>query len=185
MGIFSKLLVAGAVGLGINQLSKNVMTSKKEAKKEIERKSNVCKFDGEINKEEFRLIVEKALKNSKRIIGYSIKGPIINCKVLSQTGSTTWSFKIDFNDYGRLTGRYWLFNSNLDSTIPTNVAEKIKNHILNFPDCLDDEFKKELLIRKERILEFEQENSNCPYCGTKIKDLNSCSCKKCGRRLSF
>lgn len=64
-------------------------------------------------------------KRIKRIKDIVIVGPVVECVVTSQSGITDWSFSIDFNDYGDLTGRYWIYNENYDSQIPERVAEMI------------------------------------------------------------
>lgn len=63
----------------------------------------------------------------------NIEGPIVYGTVRSQSGISDWSFTIDFNDFGRITGSYWLSSDNRDSEIPSTIAKRMKSDIL---DCL-------------------------------------------------
>ncbi len=58
-------------------------------------------------------------------------GPVVYGIVESQSGLSEWSFTIDFNDYGHITGEYWITTDNDDSIIPERVAGRIREAILN------------------------------------------------------
>ena len=49
--------------------------------------------------------------------------------VRSNSGLTTWSARVDFNDYGHLTGNYWLETDNTESVIPEHFANSMQAEI--------------------------------------------------------
>lgn len=107
----------------------NRMNEDKEKRKaqEAARRANTpCFFDDNITEEEFERIVRKAVKSVKRITNVSVDGPVVYCTVRSQSGVSDWDFKLDFNDYGHITGNCWIDRDNYDSNIPDVVAERIQ-----------------------------------------------------------
>ncbi len=122
MGFLTGALITLAVGAGATLLFKGVAEEKK-------RKNTPCSFNDKITEEEFKYIAEAACSSIKRVIEVSVEGPIVNASVRSQSGISNWQFKIDFNDYGSVTGKYWLTNENSDSQIPSVIAERIKEEI--------------------------------------------------------
>ena len=126
MGFFSGLLMVGAAGLVL----KGISESRKEREEEERRRNTPCKFNKGLSKEDFAEIVEQAISGIKRKkMEISISGPIIKGVVVSQSGLSRWSFSIDFNDYGKISGKYWIKSENNDSTIPKHIAEEIKAKI--------------------------------------------------------
>ena len=110
--------------------------SKKEEEKillqneENDRRRKIkCSFDEGITKEEFSNIVSKVTKRIKRIKNVSITETVICGSVESQSGISTWSFLIDFNDYGHLTGKHWVTSDNEESNIPYRVGDMIEQEI--------------------------------------------------------
>ena len=86
-------------------------------------------------------------------------------------------FSIDYNDYGHITGKYWLRSENDDSPVPQVIAKKIRDAI---------ELK---LIKGE--LEGPQDEYICPRCGAVLNeqegfdpDNQSWVCKICGQQLT-
>lgn len=59
-------------------------------------------------------------------------GPIVYGKVDYRSGLTEWCFKIDFNDYGHVTGNYWLSSDNDDAKIPSYIANNISAGIIEY-----------------------------------------------------
>lgn len=49
--------------------------------------------------------------------------------VLSQSGISEWEFELDFNDYGKITGSYWIYSDNYDSMIPKALGNSIQEEI--------------------------------------------------------
>ena len=124
MGFLTTALLVGLAGAGVVMLVKDSI-------KELDRKGTPCNFDNGISKDEFNEIVEKELKAIKRINDFSINDTVIRARVRSQSGISEWRFTVDFNDYGKITGNYWLNSKNNDSQIPKSVAENIKKSIIS------------------------------------------------------
>ncbi|MGX7151863.1 MULTISPECIES: hypothetical protein [Enterococcus] len=49
----------------------------------------------------------------------------IKCNVKSNSGLSDWNFSGDFYDHGNLTGKYWIYSDNNDSTIPKVFMDNI------------------------------------------------------------
>ena len=96
---------------------------------EEKRLSFPCKFHDGISIEQFNAIVQRVAKRIKRIKRVEIKGASISCTVDSQTGSSSWNFSVDFNDWGHITGTYWLKRENPTSSIPDHFANEISSQI--------------------------------------------------------
>lgn len=86
------------------------------------------KFD-EVTEEEFQIIAKNVGKYTNRLIDFIVDKKTIYGIVESQSGLSDWKFKIDFNDYGHITGRYWIVSENEDSNIPYYIANNIKSVI--------------------------------------------------------
>lgn len=93
------------------------------------RQSVICNFEEGISLEEFYTIARKTAKEIKRIKNVDIDNGIITCKVVSQTGSTEWTFSADFNDWGHISGTRWIYTENFDSLIPEHYGNKVANEI--------------------------------------------------------
>ena len=109
-----------------NEASKE---EKEKIAEENRRKNTPCYFDGAISETDFQSIVKKAAKPIKRLKIMEIDGPIVHCSVRSTSGITTWKFTLDFNDYGKITGKCWSKIENKDSSIPDVFVEKIQDGI--------------------------------------------------------
>ena len=132
MGFWSKVLVAGATGYVINKLSKNV----KRQDNKNNRENIPCCFTKRLTEEEFEELAFRAAKRiNKKRISVEVYGAKVYGTVTSQSGLTEWDFTIDFNDYGSVTGTYWLWAENEDSLIPENIAEVMQSEIV---DLLSD-----------------------------------------------
>ena len=65
----------------------------------------------------------------KHLLNKEINNGEICFVVNSQSGLTTWQFTVDFNDYGQLSGTYWLSSENKDSVLPDKIANSIRSEI--------------------------------------------------------
>lgn len=133
MGFLLNALGVGLAVVGIKKIKHNI-------EEENRRKNTVCRFDGEISKEIFYNMVKRSGKGIRRITDLYAKETMVYGTVRSQSGISDWCFSIDFNDYGKLTGAYWLSTDNNDSDIPKTVANRIAEQINDFTDCVDDSF---------------------------------------------
>ena len=99
---------------------------------ETKRKNTPCHFEDGISKKQFKIIVKEVCKNIERLTVLKVDGTIIYGTVQSCSGITEWNFSIDFNDYGHITGQYWINSDNDDSVIPETIAQKVSSNIVLF-----------------------------------------------------
>lgn len=115
-------------------LIKTISAAKESAEEERRRKNTPCYFNDGISKEQFDVIVKRASKHIKRLTKLTVDGAIVHGTVRTQSGLSEWNFEIDFNDYGHITGRYWISSDNSDSNIPSHIADNITKMIHLFPE---------------------------------------------------
>lgn len=175
MGFLLKVLGVSLGVAGINRINHDI-------EEENRRKSIVCRFDGKISEEEFYVMVKQSGKGIRRITSLHAKGTMVYGVVRSKSGITDWCFKIDFNDYGKLTGKYWILSDNDDSDIPKIVASRIRQQIIDYNKCKED-VKEELDREKVQEGFAEQFNEYCPCCG-KLHDNQEMLCIYCGAKIS-
>ena len=201
MGLFSKIAVVGILTIGLKRIKKSseermIENNKIQAEErkhraeeqarraeEKKRINTEFEFNDGISQTDFEFIVKKTCNHIKRLVDYRIEGPIIYGQICSQSGATIWKFKIDFNDYGHLTGRYWLTNENPDSTIPHTTAIRIQRMIETHPSFVSSHSQSDAdydLLHKEQS---KQPNIPCPYCGHELKNQEAKFCPNCGKRL--
>lgn len=96
---------------------------------DAKRKYTPCKFKDGITYEDFSEIANRAQKRIKRIKEINISGAVIYCAVESQTGYSDWDFRVDFNDWGHVTGTYWKRTENYDSNIPKHFGDMVSGDI--------------------------------------------------------
>lgn len=182
MGILAWIIGAGVVGKILNDINK---VDEEEAERRVEeerRRNTPCRFVDGISESEFKKIVYKAGKRIRRITDISIDGAIVSCTYDSQSGLTEWEFTIDFNDYGHITGEYWLWCENDDSSVPDTMADHISDMIINYSGSVKE---KSTTINGYQY--DKQNNTNksvyCPYCGEKQFYEDSQYCFSCGSKL--
>lgn len=120
------IAIIGFLALLAHSTRKEADELKREEKR---RKSIPCQFDNGISEMEFQVFVKQIGRKIRRVTQLSIEGPIVYGEVISQSGLTKWNFEIDFNDYGHVTGKYWIFTENNDSNIPTYISDCVKEFI--------------------------------------------------------
>lgn len=86
-------------------------------------------FDQGISEEEFRAMAYEEAERLPRFKSLREFDGNVVVSLRSVTGKTRWSFGVDFNDFGELSGRYWLHTENDDSSIPKEYAERLKKRI--------------------------------------------------------
>lgn len=176
MGLLLKALGVGFAAAGVKKI-------KHSMEEEVKRKNTVCRFEDGISKEEFYVMVKRGGKGLRRVTSLYADGTMVYGTVRSQSGISDWCFRIDFNDYGSLTGAYWIYSDNHDSDIPKAVAHRIAQQIKNYPDCLDDAFEDELYREEVREEQQEKAGAYCPYCGKENHNEDAKFCMYCGMRF--
>ena len=147
MGAFSKLFAVGLAGVAIRGIAKSL----KENSEDKERRSIPCMFTDELTEEDFYAIAHRAIKKFKKNkVSLDVCGAVVYGTVESQTGLSEWEFSIDFNDYGEITGKYWIWAENDDSLIPEHIAENMEEEIVDILEEKNDEtptffFERELI----------------------------------------
>lgn len=131
--LFFGTALVGATAIGIGAALKS---GKKEKQRRLleeaeeERRQNIpCKFNNGIDENDFARIIKSTSKQFRRIKSASTTGAEVNIKYCSQSGITQYWASIDFNDYGEITGKYWINNENSDSNIPKAFADAISENI--------------------------------------------------------
>ena len=100
-----------------------------DSNEEVERKNTPCRFTSELTRDDFKEIAISVAKPIKRL-KVTVENEFIIGEVRTTSGINTWEFKLDFNDYGKITGKYWFRNrGNTDSQIPDSYAKQLKNSI--------------------------------------------------------
>lgn len=131
MGKLGWVIGVGVAGL----LVKGLVDSAKEDAEQERRRNTPCNFVDGFSEDEFEQLVRKSCKPIKRASIISINGPIVNGRFTSQNGLTDYDFRLDFNDYGHVTGNYWMKSGNSESSIPKRLGELIKAEIRNYQMC--------------------------------------------------
>lgn len=127
-GVISLGLIGGIVHMMIDSANEE-----EEARAEQERRVNTaCYFGDGISENEFKEIANQARKKIKRSFDISVNGPVVNGTVQSISGISEWHFTVDFNDYGHITGKYWLNSENKDSKLPKRFAEIMSTEIMAY-----------------------------------------------------
>ena len=148
MGAWEKLLGFGGAALvlyGISSARKNSMERAEQEEKERKalareeaklkkaiatekrRQNTPFCYPDYLTQEQFEEISKVSIKPmKKKFANYGVVDGKFYGTVISQSGISEWDFVVDFNDFGKLTGEYWLQSENEDSTIPRRVAETIR-----------------------------------------------------------
>lgn len=167
---------AGVAGYIIKKARQNAREAAEERAEQERRRNTPCRFVDGFSEYEFEQMVKKAGRSIRRLSEISVDGPVVYGVVQSQSGISEWNFKLDFNDYGHITGTYWLSSDNDDSNIPERFGELIKSAINDYSSEDDEEEGDEP--------EYEYTgNGYCPYCRKKQTVSKAIFCSYCGIRL--
>jgi hypothetical protein len=125
MGFLDKLLTGGGVVL----LGAAARTLYRDAQETKRRKNSPLCFDEVLTQSEFTKIARDIAKRTARVEDVVVTGMTVTLHVGSISGLSTWKAEIDFNDYGHLTGAYWLDAENSESLIPEHFANAVQAQI--------------------------------------------------------
>ena len=98
----------------------------------MKRRDMPCFFNDGLSSQIFEEMAQRAGKKIKRIKDVSVNSGVIYCNVESQTGYSDWDFSVDFNDWGHVTGTYWIKTDNDDSSIPRNYGQIVSGWIHDY-----------------------------------------------------
>ena len=119
--------------IGIGLVGSLLSNAREEAEEERRRRDTPCRFVDGFSEYEFESMVKRAGKKIRRISELTVEGPFVYGTVRSQSGISEWSFQLDFNDYGHITGSYWMTTDNSDSSIPDRLGHLIQCELQNSP----------------------------------------------------
>lgn len=122
MGLIGKVIKGGLIGLVGYGIYKVIQNNEEDKK----RRNTPCNFEDDAQQAEFISLAERFSDQVNRLTT-NVSGHMVYGAVLSQSGISTWDFKLDFNDYGKVTGEYWCHSDNHDSDIPKRLGDYIKN----------------------------------------------------------
>lgn len=160
MGLLTNLAMMGVLGFGLSRI-----------RKDWKRSNTPCDLSEGITEDDLLRMAKRAKRGIKRLVSVDVNGPMVYGTVRSQSGVSEWDFSVDFNDWGHITGSYWINSENDDSGIPKLVAERISDAI------------------SDRLAEIEEDSQSssatcCPECGSEITDSDARFCNKCGASLT-
>lgn len=122
MALFDKLLTGGGVAL-VGLLARARYRTAQETKR---RKGSPLRFDDGVTQVQFTEIAHDIAKRTPRVDHAVVTGMAVALRVRSNSGLTTWTAEVDFNDYGHLTGRCWIDSENSESLIPEHFANAMQ-----------------------------------------------------------
>ena len=130
------LMGVGAVALA----ALGIGTAVKSAKETAKRRATPVEWDPRFPREAFQDLVDRTAQRLPRVYASHTNGLIVTIHVKSNTGLTNWKAEVDFCDYGRLTGNYWITSENTQSPIPQALADAIvaevhARHGVNHPSA--------------------------------------------------
>lgn len=99
-------------------------------KREETRRNTPFEYPFYLSESEFKRIAISVAIPIKRL-RVSVENQFVYGIVKSSSGISTWKFTVDFNDFGTITGNYWLRNvENSDSQIPSTYAYRLSYAIV-------------------------------------------------------
>ncbi|MBQ3417054.1 MAG: Sec23/Sec24 zinc finger-containing protein [Ruminococcus sp.] len=191
-------LVVGATSFGIgSSIKKRNRNKRREQEERIEsqkrqeeeekRKNTPCYFEDGISEVEFHKIVKSTAKRFKRLKIISISGLSVEFDFYSQSGLTTYNAKINFNDYGHITGKYWWEKyAYSDSKLPTIFSEALKDNLCIALKDAETNYNKNVFPNHCKTCgnKIIGRPYWCMYCGAQIRKKRIWFCHKCGMVLN-
>lgn len=157
---------------------------KQEREESLSRTNSWIGFIDDISEEEFKSIVMSRIPHSPRIKEIATRGPIVYGTVYTQSRLSEWNFEIDFNDYGHITGSYWLSSDNDDSNVPKYIADNIKDGLKKALSAASDiETENDIRFNEPEKESIYKEYKFCPYCGKPVANPKSIYCTSCGKEM--
>jgi hypothetical protein len=125
VALLDKALIGGVVAL----IGGGIVQTYRSVRETSRRRSTPMTFDDRLTEQDFVAISTQIAKRTPRVSRITCTGADILVEVRSNSGLTSWTAEFDFNDYGRLTGRYWLKTTNTQSPIPEFFAHALQEEI--------------------------------------------------------
>ena len=125
MGFFDKVLIGGGAVVA-GTVARYLYQDHQETRR---RRASPLSFADGITQSQFVDIVEELGRRTARVHRVVVDGMTVTLHVKSNSGLSTWSAELDFNDYGHLTGAYWLSTENTQSIIPKHFADALQEQV--------------------------------------------------------
>ncbi|WP_062518341.1 hypothetical protein [Demequina gelatinilytica] len=125
MGLLDKL-IAGGVVAAAGTVAALLL---KDAAETRRRKGTPVAFDDRLPRHDFERLVAAAASRVPRLSSFDISGLAVTLRIRSNSGVSTWTAEADFNDYGTLTGRYWVTSANDQSPLPGFFADAVSEAV--------------------------------------------------------
>jgi hypothetical protein len=125
MGFLDKVLTGGGIVL-VGIQAKAAYSQAQETKR---RKNSPLSFIDGLTQNDFVEIARDVAKGTPRVENVVVKGVTVTLYVQSNSGLSKWTAEVDFNDYGRLTGAYWL-KADRDSLVPEHFAKAVQKQVV-------------------------------------------------------
>ena len=130
MGILEKLLIGGAVAAVGALAVKGGRAIAAATAEEKRRRESPLKFIPWLTEQDFHAMVARVASQTPRLAGTTIDGLVVEITIRSNSGLSTWSATLDFNDYGNPSGRYWIRTENDQSPVPEWFAKKLQGEMV-------------------------------------------------------
>lgn len=106
-----------------------LISARRTHKETIRRRSSPIEWDPRFSQSDFEATCADVAHRLPRVSSATIDGLAVTLLVRSNSGLTTWTAEIDFNDYGALTGKHWINSENKQSPIPQAFADAIVREV--------------------------------------------------------
>ena len=133
MGFFTGLAI-GVIGTFVAKVIKDDCAEKERKRQEDARRRSIpCNFTEDLTVVDFEKIAKKVAKCYKGKLKVEVyNGHCVEGEVRTKSGGR-WIFRLDFNDYGSVTGRSFITcNENKESSVPMNYARDMKDAIIEW-----------------------------------------------------
>ena len=135
-GFFASLVHAGK-----KSAERDAEERRQREAEERRRKNTPCYYTDGISQDLFESMAHAIEKHVKRIKYIHVDGLTILGLVETNSGLSEFSFEVDFNDYGHITGKYWLKSDNAESSIPDKFADAMQYMIVNKKELFTGDFE--------------------------------------------
>ncbi|TIC87747.1 hypothetical protein E8D34_08725 [Nocardioides sp. GY 10113] len=125
MGLGGRLIT----GVGIIAAGVLAASGVGDALETLRRRSSPLSFDDGLSEQEFIAMARETARQTPRVGDVVVTGMAVRLHVRSNSGLSTWTAEVDFNDYGHLTGKHWTKSDNPKSLVPGYFADAMQAQI--------------------------------------------------------
>jgi hypothetical protein len=122
MSLFEKVLIGGGLAWLARTMHRNAL-------EEQRRRDSPLTFEDGLTREDFEALATATARQTPRVVRSEVVGMTVHLHIQSISGLSEWQARVDFNDYGHLTGRRWIESENDDSQVPSYFADTMSAEI--------------------------------------------------------